>query len=476
MNLASKNATTQQSIDEWAALLCSQEMPIFSNTAHRVYASLDDKHKGAIDLAEVILQDPNLTSKLLKVGNSSYYNPSRQKMSTVSRAIVILGAEAIRELTIACSFFESILSSSNKQRANQEIAKAIHAAVQAKELAIVLRDSSPEEVFIATLLHNIGSVAFWCSDQKQTTQIHDLLSKTELTPEEAEKKVLGFTLQELGKRLGKAWHLGGLIEDALSPSERPDNRVQCVQMGIEIDAALKAGWDSAAMNDCLSKLKTLSGEHIESLKARIEKNTLIAVKIARQFGAHDASQFISTETVSEDEAGNGKTDPKQIQFQILQDISAHLSGKIDLNILIDMVLEGIHRGVGMDRTLFMLMSQDKRSLKEKVSVGWLKPLGAGKIQLFSEASGNLPFDALMYDQGLWALPDKQRSLFTQQILDKIGLHECLLFPLHTDQKIIGLIYCDRSTSHLPLTRQDFNDAKHFAAQANIGLTLYSIRH
>jgi HD-like signal output (HDOD) protein len=72
-----------QSLDEWAELLRVQEMPIFSNTAHNIYAALDDRHKGAVELASVILQDPNLTAKLLKVGSSPYYNPSKQKMNTV---------------------------------------------------------------------------------------------------------------------------------------------------------------------------------------------------------------------------------------------------------------------------------------------------------------------------------------------------------------------------------------------------------
>ena len=88
-----------KSIDEWVQILCDKEMPIFSNTANNIYAILDDERKGAMELASIVLHDPNLTAKLLKVSNSSYYNPSRQKMSTVSRAIVILGAETIRQWT-----------------------------------------------------------------------------------------------------------------------------------------------------------------------------------------------------------------------------------------------------------------------------------------------------------------------------------------------------------------------------------------
>jgi len=471
--------TPPKTLDEWAEMLRVQEMPIFSNTASHIYAYLDDRNKGAMELAAIILQDPNLTAKLLKVGNSPYYNPSKQKMNTISRAIVVLGAEVIRELTLACSFFEAILTSSNKERANREIALALHAAVQARELAVIVGDTSPEEVFIAALLHNIGHIAFWCSNNPQARKIHELIERSGLRSSEAEKQVLGFSLRDLGKRLGKSWHLGGLIEEAMSRPEAADSRIRAVTMGHKICEALKAGGDSASMRDCLSKLAGMTGKTTDELSERIEKSTRQAIQIARQFGANDASRFIggglAVARVADEEA-DAKPDKKQLQIQILQDISSHISGAIDLNVLFQMVLEGIHRGVEMDRTLFMLLTPDKHTLKEKFSLGWQKPVGGEKIQVHnSEAQANLLFGALNQSEGVWQYPDQQPTLYTAQIVERIGRHPCFVFPVHAENKAIGLIYCDRSINGLPLSGEDFTAAKHFAKQAHIGLTLYRMK-
>ncbi|MGZ5044239.1 MAG: HDOD domain-containing protein, partial [Methylobacter sp.] len=138
--VSSKTIAEPRSLSEWTHVLCNEEMPIFSNTALSVHDVLNDDRKGAMELASVILQDPNLTVKLLKISNTPHYNPSRQKMVTVSRAIIMLGSEVIRELTLVCSFLECILSATNKQQANEEIAQAIHAAVHAKFIAIALND------------------------------------------------------------------------------------------------------------------------------------------------------------------------------------------------------------------------------------------------------------------------------------------------------------------------------------------------
>ena len=468
-----------KSLDQWVRVLCEQEMPIFSNTAQNIYSTLDDKKKGAMELSSIILQDPNLTTKLLKVSNSSYYNPSNQKMSTISRAIVILGSRVIRELTVACSFFEAIISPENKQRANREIGQAIHAAVQAKEIAITCNDRSPEEVFIAALLNNIGSIAFWCFGGKQCKYITELIQSGNFSPEQAENKVLGFSLDELGKCLSTSWQLGGLIEETILNPSSPNSRVQIVQLGKEITHAIDEGWDSSQLKDCLKKLESFSGESQTQIKLNLKKNSASAVKIACKFGALDASKFIQSDTVHNTEflsAADKPLDPKQIQFNILQDITSHISGSININLLLEMVVEGIHRGIGMDRTLFSLLSSDKKTLVEKLSLGWQKDLNAEKIKL--DVSGlaiNLFFKALQSPDGMWANPDTDNSYFTPQIINRIGKTECFLIPIHTKQKIIGLIYADRSINNKPLTEDDFKTAKHFTQQAIIGLALYKKR-
>jgi HD-like signal output (HDOD) protein len=478
MNDLTQSQQNPKSIEEWTKVLCEQEMPIFSNTANNIYATLNDTKKGAMELASIILQDPNLTTKLLKVSNSSYYNPSRQKMNTVSRAIVILGAEVIRELTLACSFFESILSEDNKAQANHEIANAIHAAVQAKALAIATNDPSPEEVFIAALLHKIGNIAFWCFSQKQGIQINELIQSGNFSASEAEKKVLGFTLSQLSKSLSKTWRLRGLIEEAIKMPNANNKRVQFVQLGHETRQAIKSGWDSEAMQLCIKKQSMLTGQNGNEIKTHIKQCMASAVAIAKQFGAHDASEFIDstarTQQPVETEA-NPALDKKQIQFHISEEITDHISGTINLNMLFEQVLEGIHRGIGMDRTLFMLLGANKQELREKLSLGWQKTSQRDKIQVINNDKPNLFFYTLLTTDCLWANRQQHSGLYDQQLVKTFGRSECFVLPIQTKNKVIGLIYCDRAINHAPLTKDDFNVAKHFANQARIGLTLYRTR-
>jgi len=480
MNRHDSLTTLPQSLEEWVYTLQIEKMPIFSHTAGQIYSALDDNNKGAMEMASIILQDPNLTAKLLKVSNSPYYNPSRQKIGTVSRAIVIMGMQLIRELTLACSFFESILSSANKECANREIARAIHSAVQARELAIMMGDRSPEEVFVAALLMNVGKVAFWCSNSPSAAKIQELL-KANVNPSDAERKVLGFTLDELGNKLSQSWRLGGLIEAAIANKDTNDTRVKLVRLSEKLCGALESGEESKELVGCLHELAGLSGLSKEQIKAKVSLSTLKAVEIAQQFGAHDASKYISKESIVATEAepkiSETQFDYKQLQLQILQEIASHVSGTIDINILLEMVLEGIHRGVNMDRTLFMILNRNRTSVIEKISLGWSKLSGSNKIQFTSEDSGrNILFHGLESKNGFWARPHEHPALYTAQVVKHLGKHECFVFPVQIETKAIGLIYCDRGVHHQPLTIEDFSIVNHFVKQVQIGLTLYRIRH
>jgi len=469
------------SLAGWTQRLHEEEMPIFSNTACQTRSVLADNRKGATDLASVIMQDPSLTAKLLKMSNSSYYNPSNQKMVTVSRSIVILGSTVISEITLACSFFEAILSPKNKNKANEEIASAIHAAVQAKSLAILCNDSSPEEVFIAALLHNLGDIAFWCFSGKQGELILALMQAGK-TKKEAERDVLGFHLSSLSIELCRSFQLSGLIKESINNIS--NDRTNLVTLSHAISQASKQGWESESMNQCLTELAKVSALPIKVLKETLQKNTTTAVKIAQQFGAHEASNFIkknvhqkesTLENLENAEQPILTIDTKQLQFQILQDISNLLCDKIDLNLLFETVVEGIHRSIGMDRSCFMLATPSKDKLNEKFSFGWNKKGMDQKISfILSSNPLNLFYYASQSNQALWAIPTKHKVYYTPHIINTLGNIECFLLPLYTENKFIGIIYADRAISHTALTQDDFNTAKHFSQQATLGLNLYRI--
>src|ERR1700691_6304986 len=101
--------------------------------------------------------DVALTSKILKLVNSSFYKPAGAgSISTISHAIVILGFDTIRNIAISLLLFDQMQNQDHARQLMEECARAILTGVLAKEVGTGMKAKNPEELFICAMLSNLG--------------------------------------------------------------------------------------------------------------------------------------------------------------------------------------------------------------------------------------------------------------------------------------------------------------------------------
>lgn len=59
-----------------------------------------DPQADAADLAEVVLKDHAMTMKVLRIANSARYAVAGNRITTVSRAVVLMGFESVRAMAL----------------------------------------------------------------------------------------------------------------------------------------------------------------------------------------------------------------------------------------------------------------------------------------------------------------------------------------------------------------------------------------
>jgi hypothetical protein len=120
-------------------------------------------------------------------------------------------------------------------------------------------------------------------------------------------------------------------------------------------------------------------------------------------------------------------------------------------------MEGIFRGIGMDRILFAFLSKNRNSLEVKYAVGWgPEEKVQGVIFDSSLLQGNLFGHILKTHQPLWIQTDpgeEVSKLLTQEITSITGDAPFYLMPIVVSGKAIGLIYADRHTTARSRRRQ-----------------------
>lgn len=164
-------------LQSWIDRLNEAELPALASVVQDLHRMAQQDKSSVQQLADVLLRDASLTSKVLKVANSVYYNPTQEAIRTISRAIVLIGFENVRLIGLSVSLIDSLLAQGPREQLPELLARSFHAAVQARNIAGYLLARSQEEVFIATLLHNPGELAFWGCGGAQADELATLLAQ-----------------------------------------------------------------------------------------------------------------------------------------------------------------------------------------------------------------------------------------------------------------------------------------------------------
>lgn len=101
-------------LEAWMATLAEQELPTLNAVVREICELSENEKCRAEDLTKIILRDADLTSKVLKIANSVHYNPAFASIKTVSRAIVHLGFDNLRNITLATTLIENFLKGKPK--------------------------------------------------------------------------------------------------------------------------------------------------------------------------------------------------------------------------------------------------------------------------------------------------------------------------------------------------------------------------
>ncbi len=128
-----------------------------AQTAHRILAALCDPDLGSGQIADLILREPGLAARVLKVSNSAFYGRSRE-ISTLDRALVVLGLDAVRGITAAACLDRSIASRTPVVAIDPKalVNHCVASAFAAEQLARISGRGSAAESFMAALLHDFG--------------------------------------------------------------------------------------------------------------------------------------------------------------------------------------------------------------------------------------------------------------------------------------------------------------------------------
>src|SRR5512138_52096 len=90
------------------------EIPSIPLVLIKIIRALDDNTRSAKELEELILHDPALSARILRLANSAFYS-FRTEVKTISHAIALLGMNLVTSLAIGINIFDTFTKGSKSE-------------------------------------------------------------------------------------------------------------------------------------------------------------------------------------------------------------------------------------------------------------------------------------------------------------------------------------------------------------------------
>ena len=182
-----------------------ESLPPLPSTVTKVMAITANPESSANDLMKVIIQDQTMCSTILKVANSAFFGIPRG-VSTIERAVVILGHREITNIVIGKAIFSSFpkLNRESKNTVGLFWEHAFTCGLAAKIMGNHLH-LPPSELFIAGLIHDIGKLVMLMAFPDDYPILQELSSPYNLDNSTEERARFSIGHDKVGLLLAQKW-------------------------------------------------------------------------------------------------------------------------------------------------------------------------------------------------------------------------------------------------------------------------------
>jgi putative nucleotidyltransferase with HDIG domain len=206
-----------------------EDLPLINASTQRLIAVFADEYHSAKDVTDIIECDSVLTSRVLRLVNSSAY-PVKEPLTSVASATSYLGDYAVMSVAFEASTSKMFAGDLSGYQAlvGDFWAHSLRSAIAARELVPHCTcDLSADCVYTAALLHDIGKSVLSLYLGGQGMKIAEDVSLAIIKDfVEGERKVLGVDHAEVGYKMAEKWGLADKLVVAIkyhhSPADAPE--------------------------------------------------------------------------------------------------------------------------------------------------------------------------------------------------------------------------------------------------------------
>ncbi len=200
-----------------------KSVPVLSERYTRLLKELDDPLSTTVDIAKTIEEDLGLSTQILRLANSAYFNLSR-KLSSCRQAVDVLGIETVRALLMVSEFYVSETADSAETCESKTLAeRSLMIGGLSRQIALTLNldEAQVDEAATAGVLCHIGTAILRLNHFEKFSTAMSLVESGTKSVFEAEREVFGASHAELAAYLMGLWGFPDGVVEAVAFHHEP---------------------------------------------------------------------------------------------------------------------------------------------------------------------------------------------------------------------------------------------------------------
>ena len=479
------------------------DFPAMSDAVGRIQRLTLSENESIASLSNEILKDVALTHKLLRLVNTvQFSHAGGGTISTVSRAVALVGFAGVRNLALSLILLERMENKAHAQLLCEEFLRSLMAASLARELCVSPREN--EEAFLCAMFHHLGRTLTEFYFPEEAQQIRRI-TRPERQPAASGKpaaapvselaassQVLGMSYEQLGLGVARQWGLPENLQHSMrQPEGEPPARLidhpgerqrwlaraanEVADVILQAEPAVAHGRVRAmaqryaralgvtadAFDQAADQARQRLAQMAQAMDIALPNNSparrLLAPLTPSASDSLTPHQLQATQVLEPPGAASPQQQTREKAVDMLaagiQDITDAMVENFQLNEVLRMILETIYRALGFRRVIFCLRDPKVEMLTGRFGLGdrveavaplfrvALRPSPSGTLDLFA-AVCQKGVDTLIADATVPKIADRLPAWFN----GAPKASTFLLLPMAIKGAPFALIYADKAVA------------------------------
>jgi len=473
-----------------------EDLPTMPQVMIMIRSISESPKSSAADLANVILKDTSLTSKILRVANSAMYTGYSRQISSVTQAVVLMGFQAVRSV----AFGVMVLSMLKSIRSNKDFdfqsfwQKSVKIGVAARMLAVLLHKAVPEEAFVAGFLCDIGELLIGQYYPEEYKNIAEQV-KHWTEQSDVETGILKVNHNEVGEWIADEWKFPKQLVEAIANHHHPTLPSQTQKSADLTDIVYVANWIANLSDreeeqaEQINKIKSFADIFLGLSPARVD---ILLERFPDQvdhalhgLGSGDDDTLEFADTIEEPALAEkpeiaakdltAKLRSVESQIAMLYEVSSALTEVEDANEAYQIGLEGIFRTMQLERIILFLVNPKDKTLEGIFGFGIPDQKDIRELKFPANNTGGV-LGRSVAEQRIFNITDVRSKDFRELISGReviaLQTSSFVTVPIRVGQQATGVIFGDNQSSRKPVSEEEVRTLDLFVKQIELALARF----